>query len=257
MTEITIETKGRVGKITIKNPEKRNALSEDLLDELCNAVESLRDRDKIYVIVLTGVGERAFSSGLDISEFSEDDPLAGEYKLQRLLRLVENLKYPTIAKVNGDAVGAGFELVAACDLRIAAEDSRLGLTPAKIGIIPSDRAIRQVMTAVGPTNAKELLFTAKLINADRAHEMGLLNSVTDRSELDERVDTMAEDIASNAPLSLKGINTIIDALLDKKRLTQAEKDWAERLQKETFTSADHKEGRSAFKENRAPEFEGR
>jgi methylmalonyl-CoA decarboxylase len=254
--EITTNVDQAICTITISNRKKRNALSGAMITEINNTLEQLKKRDDIYVIVFTGVGEMAFSSGFDISEFSNENPMEGENKVKKMLRLIEETDYPTVAKINGDAVGAGFELVAACDLRIATEEARLGITPAKIGIVLSGRAVKQIVAAVGPTNAKELLFTAKLVDANRAKEMGLLNQVVKQPKLDERTNEIVEQIAVNAPLSLRGIKSIIHSILDKNSLTPAEKEWVNNLQEEAFKSRDHEEGRLAFQENRSPEFEG-
>lgn len=255
--DITTEVDGSICTVTISNPDKKNAMSRAMLAELNDELADLSEREGLYALVFTGAGKDAFSSGLDISEFSEENPKEGEDRVKEMLRLVEEFPYPTIAMINGDAVGAGFELATACDLRVATAGARLGITPAKIGIVISDRAIRQLLAAVGPADAKELLFTGKLIDATRAEEMGLLNDVVEQPELDERTYELAEQIASNAPLSLKGMKSIIRTVLDKRKLTPTEKRWADELQEEAFESRDHAEGRAAFAENRPPEFEGR
>lgn len=254
--EIITEINDSRCTITISNPGKRNALTSSMVTSIGDAIEELNQRDGLYVVVLTGAGTKAFCSGFDIAEFDDDDRMAKEDELTRVLGLVEQTDFPTIARINGDAVGAGFELLAACDLRIAVADARLGLPPAKIGIVLSDRAIRQLLVAVGPTDAKELLFTAELVSAERASEMGLLNDVVDRPALDERTDEMVRRIAANAPLSVLGMKSILRVILEKGTLNRAEQAWARTLREEAFDSRDHEEGRAAFHENRAPEFEG-
>lgn len=254
--EISTEIDGSRCTITMSNPGKRNALTPSMVTAIGDVIQELNGRDGLYVVVLTGAGTNAFCSGFDIAEFDADDRMAKEDDLTRVLGLVENSDNPTIARINGDAVGAGFELLAACDLRIAVTDARLGLPPAKIGIVLSSRAIRQLLAAVGPTDAKELLFTAELVSAERGSEMGLLNDVVDRPSLDERTDEMVRRIASNAPLSVQGMKSILQVILEKGTLSRAEQAWARTLREEAFESRDHEEGRAAFHENRPPEFKG-
>lgn len=254
--EIATDFDDRRCTITISNPAKRNALTPAMIADLVDAFRGLGDRDDVRVVVLTGAGSKAFCSGFDIDEF-DGDGLEKEGAVADLLQIVEETDRPTVARINGDAVGAGFELVTACDLRLAAADARFGIPPARIGIIPSDRAIGQLLAAIGPTYAKELLFTAELVGAERAAEIGLLNDVVDRAALDERTDELTERISANAPLSIRGMKSIVRAMGTNERLSANEKEWVRSLQEEAFDSRDHAEGRAAFREKRQPEFEGR
>lgn len=253
--EIISEIDGSVCTIIIKNSKKRNAMSKDMVEEINKIIKELGENKGIYTLIFTGAGKNAFSSGYDIAD-SGDDLMEGEKEIKEMLRLIEKFDYPTIGMVNGVAVGAGFELIAACDLRIAATNARLGITPAKIGIVLSDRAIKQILTAIGPTYTKELLFTGKLISAKHGKEIGLLNKVVEQSELQSETYGLADQISSNAPLSLSGMKSIIQTIEDKRTLTNREKEWANNLQEEAFNSQDHKEGQLAFNENRDPKFEG-
>lgn len=259
--EIRLDTEDRVATLTIDNRDKRNALGPPLLAELAETIETLEERDDVRCLVITGAGEKAFSSGFDISyhqrHYGEGPEVEGEeVEFDEMVERVKHFDYPVIARINGGTFGGSMYLAAACDLRIAVEDAQFGITPARLGMIYGGEAIGEIMAHVGPADVKELLYTAEFIDAERAYDMGLLNDVVPREELDERTYGMAETIASNAPLSLKGMKRVIRALMDKDSLTDAEKRWAERLEREAEESRDHQEGVEAFMEDREPEFKG-
>ncbi|MCQ4333359.1 enoyl-CoA hydratase/isomerase family protein [Natronomonas sp. F2-12] len=262
--EVHVDVDDRVATLTIDNTEKRNALGPPLLAKITDAVRELEERDDVRCLVITGAGEKAFSSGFDISYHQRNyeggvegpDVEGEEVGFDEMVDRVKHFDYPVIARINGGTFGGSMHLIAACDFRIAVEDAQFGITPAKLGMIYGGEAIGEIMAHVGPSNVKELLFTAEFIDADRAYDMGLLNDVVPREELDSRTYGMAETIASNAPLSLTGMKEIIRALMDKDSLTDAEKVWAETLEQEAEDSRDHQEGVEAFMEGREPEFEG-
>lgn len=253
------ETDGLVATVTIDNPEKRNALSPPLIERLIGAFDAFEGRDDIRTVVLTGVGEKAFSSGFDVSYFEDgsDDEGADWPTFVDLIETVSRFEYPVIAMINGSAYGGAVSLVAACDLRIAVEDAAFAITPATLGHIYTSDGIFEVMNHIGAANIKELLFTAEPIDSRRAFGMGLLNDVVERAELEERTYGMAERVSSNAPLSLVGMKKIVRAHLEHGSLTEAEREWAAALREEAMESRDHREGVEAFRENRQPEFEGR
>lgn len=259
--EIHVDVDGAVATLTIDNREKRNALGPPELAELLSAFEEVEEHD-VRCVVLTGAGEKAFSSGFDISyhqrTYDEGPEIEGEEAdFAEVVERVKRFEYPTIAMINGGTFGGSMHLIAACDLRIAVEDARFGITPAKLGMIYDADAIGEIMAHVGPANVKEFLFTAEFVDAERAYDMGLLNDIVPREELESKTYDMAESIASNAPLSLIGMKRIVRALMDKDRLTPAERRWAEELEREAKESRDHEEGVRAFMDDREPEFEGR
>lgn len=259
--EIRLDTEDRVATLTIDNRDKRNALGPPLLAELAETIENLEERDDVRCLVITGAGEKAFSSGFDITyhqrHYGEGPEVEGEeVEFDEMVERVKHFDYPVIARINGGTFGGSMYLAAACDLRIAVEDAQFGITPARLGMIYGGEAIGEIMAHVGPADVKELLYTAEFIDAQRAYDMGLLNDVVPREELDERTYGMAESIASNAPLSLTGMKRIIRALMDKDSLTDAEKQWTERLEREAEESRDHQEGVEAFMEDREPQFKG-
>lgn len=261
---VHIDTADRVATLTIANTEKRNALGPPLIAKIVNALEDLQERDDIRCLIITGEGENTFSSGFDISYQQRnfggggEGPAAGsEADFIQMVERIRHIEYPVIARINGGTFGGSVYLITACDLRIAVNEARFGITPAKLGVIYDAEAIGEIMAHIGPGNTKELLFTADFIDAERAYDMGLLNDVVPRAELDDRTYGMAETIANNAPLSLSGMKRIVRTHLNKTSLTDTEVQWAKTLEQQAKDSRDHREGVEAFMENRDPEFEGR
>jgi len=260
---VQLEERDGIATVTFDNREKRNALGPPLIAKLIDTLEELEERDGVRCVVLTGTGEKAFSAGFDISYHQrnygdgpevEDEDEEGDFS--EMVDLVKHFDYPTIAMINGGTYGGAMHLISACDLRVAVEDAQFGITPAALGLVYDGEAIGEVMSHVGPADVKELLFTADFVDADRAYEMGLLNYVVERDELEEKTYDMAESIASNAPMSLVGMKQIVRALVDHSGLTEAEQEWARQLREEAKASRDHQEGVEAFMEDREPQFEG-
>lgn len=251
---IDVEQTNSICTITLENEGKRNAITYEMMEELIETITSLEETDDNYVVVIRGAGEKAFSAGFDLSQDRDPDK---EPLWQRVNNQIEGYEYPTIAMINGDTFGGAVELVASCDIRIAREGARFGITPAKIGIVYGPQAITRVINLVGAAKTKELLFTAEPIDAGHAHEIGLLNHLVTEEELESRTYDMAETIASNAPLSLKYMKQIISAIQANRELSETEIEWAMDLRQEAFDSRDHEEGVEAFSEGREPEFEGR
>jgi len=244
--------------LTIDNQEKRNALSPPILSAIIEQLDVLEDRDDVQVLIFTGAGEKSFSSGYDISELDPDD-YYDETRIiyNQVINKIYKHPYPTIAMINGHVFGGAMALISACDLRVAVEDALFAIPPAKLGLIYGDQGINYVMNHLGPANTKELLFTGEPIDAQRANEDGLLNHAEERENLEEKTYKIAEQIASNAPLSLEGMKLIVRALLEKRTLTDIEKEWFDKMRAEAAQSRDHREGLDAFDDNREPDFEGK
>ncbi|WP_176548310.1 enoyl-CoA hydratase/isomerase family protein [Natrinema sp. CBA1119] len=240
--------------LTIENSEKRNALSPSILRSIEKEISTAEQRDDIRALVITGSGDRAFSSGYDISEFEAADEGEGSRAFEKAVTSIYEFPYPTIAMINGDTYGGAMELIAVCDLRIAVDEASFAVTPAKLGLVYGDRGINQLMHHIGPANVQELLFTARSIDADRAAEMGLLNRVVDQSALEDTTYDIAEDISTNAPKSLRGMKRIVRSLLDKRSLNETEKEFVQHIRDEARESKDHQEGVQAFSEGREPTF---
>ncbi|MFB5631007.1 MAG: enoyl-CoA hydratase/isomerase family protein [Nitrosopumilaceae archaeon] len=192
--------------VKINRPDKLNAMNMDVAKELVTLFESLGRDDSVKVIILTGEGDKAFSAGADIeymSKISADE--SEEYaKLGQLVTAtVENVKQPTIAAVNGFALGGGCELAMSCDIRIAANSAKMGQPEVTIGIPPGWGGTQRLMRIVGIAKAKELVYTGKMIKADEAREIGLVNQVVELSTLMDETMKMAKTIASNSAIAVR------------------------------------------------------
>jgi len=250
---IEAKTEDRICTLTIDNTAKRNALSPSMLETLSDTLDRL---DGARVVVLRSAGSEAFCSGFDIDAFSGSAGIDAETEFAEAVRSIRSFDYPVMALIEGDAIGGGFELACACDLRFAAEIARFGITPAKLGIIYSARGVRQFLNTVGPTHTKELLFTAELFGADKLREAGLLNGVYDEATVAEETYETAEAIASNAPLSLRGMKTICNRLLEEPHLDDETREEFRRLREAAYDSDDYERARTAFEKGERPEFTG-
>jgi enoyl-CoA hydratase/carnithine racemase len=247
----------RIVTLELHNPDKRNALTPDMIVAIREELADLEGRDDVRVVVLTGSGDDSFCSGFDIAGFSDEPIESVESSFRKTMARLTDSEYPVVARINGDVVGGGFELACACDLRVATDEARFGITPAKLGILYSSEGIQRFYDLLGPTYTKEFLFTADLVSADRAARMGLLNRVVAHDELDAETDDFAGTIASNAPLAVSGMKEIVNMLAPTGDLTPEQRGRADKLQQEAYESDDHEEAKQAFTEGRDPEFEGR
>jgi enoyl-CoA hydratase/carnithine racemase len=258
---LLVQKEGNIGTLTINRPERRNALNPEILSQLGDTLNSLKEEGEIRVVVIRGSGEESFSSGYDIGRIPSGgtrevtgprrNPL--EYGMSSVLAF----PYPVIAMIYGYAVGAGLELAVTCDLRLAADNARLGITPAKLGVVYSHTGILKFLNLVGIAQTKELFYTGRLITAQRAKEIGLVDNVLPVQELAKATYDLAREIAENAPLSVSGTKTTISKLLSSQRLSPEDDAELRKLQTQAFLSEDLKEGQQAFMEKRKPRFIGR
>ncbi len=265
MEERTIlkEVEGNIGIITLNRPDKKNMLSVDLLVELHKTLTDWAKTGEVRVLIIRGAGDKAFSSGFDILSIPTEMPpemaevLKDNNPLELALDTVKNFPCPAIAMLNGYTIGAGFNLALCCDLRIGADDIRMGMPPAKIGLVYHPEGIKQFVEVLGMAKTRELFFTAKIYSAEEVREMGLVDRQVPRDRLYDTTMELAGQIASNAPLSLKGMKRIINMVGNRMALGQQELEEAEALINEAFNSEDIKEGQAAFIQKRKPEFKGR
>lgn len=249
---VRYENRGRVAWVTIDRPEARNALSRAVREGLFEAARRFADDDTARVMVLTGEGT-VFCAGGDLAEMSLEElrvpPLDFMPQFERNIVLDK----PVIAAVNGPAMAGGFLLAQCCDLVIAAEEARFGITEAKVGRgAPWAAPLPWMIPA---RIAMELLLTGDPVSAERAREVGLVNRVVPRDQLIETVQDLAERIADNAPLSVQAGKRMLYALRD--RALGDGFDAAEALFEPVYHSADAQEGPTAFREKRAPVWRGR
>ena len=252
-SNIIIQKQEKTSIITINRPESLNALNAQTIAELSTALEQLENDAETRVIIITGSGEKSFVAGADIKEFSD----FGQSKAEELARTgqdklfnkIENLKKPVIAAVNGFALGGGLELAMSCHIRYASDNAKLGLPEVTLGLIPGYGGTQRLPKLVGKGLANEIIFSAKMISAQRAKEIGLVNEVYPIAELIEKTKELATTIARNSP---QGISKAIAAVnaSDKKNGFELEiKSFGE-----LFDMDDKKEGVTAFLEKRKPNF---
>ena len=239
--------------ITINRPESLNALNAETISELSSALDYVENDNDCRVIIITGSGEKSFVAGADIKEFSD----FGQEKAEKLARngqnslfnKIENLKKPVIAAVNGFALGGGLELAMSCHIRYASENAKLGLPEVTLGLIPGYGGTQRLPKLVGKGIANEMIFSAKMIPASKAKEIGLVNEVFALEELLPKTKELASLISRNSP---QGISKAIAAVnaSDKEHGFELEiKSFGE-----LFDMEDKKEGVSAFLEKRKPNF---
>ncbi|MGZ5192754.1 MAG: enoyl-CoA hydratase/isomerase family protein [Kaistella sp.] len=250
---IILEKDGKTAIITINRPESLNALNYKTIQELSEAFGQLNDDADVRVIILTGSGEKSFVAGADIKEFSDFGTKAAEDLARNgqniLFNKIENLNKPVIAAVNGFALGGGLELAMSCHIRYASENAKLGLPEVTLGLIPGYGGTQRLPQLVGKGLANELIFSAKMITAERAKEIGLVNEVFSSEELLDKTKELATLISKNSPM---GISKAIAAV----NLSGTPKGFETEIKSfgELFEMDDKKEGVSAFLEKRKPSF---
>jgi len=260
---LVVKKKGLVATLVLNRPEKRNSLSPELLVRIHQALEELRRKDEVRCVVIRGTGNKAFSSGYDIGSIptNVDPEIAEKLKVQNPLELamssVINYPYPVIAMLNGYAFGAGCELAVCCDMRVAADHIRMGMPPAKLGVVYPLEGLVRFVQILGLPLTRELFYTGRYYDAPRVKEMGLVNYLVPREELEAVTYGFAEEIAANAPLSVKGTKRILSILAGSFVISEQDRREAEKIVAEAFNSEDLKEGQAAFLEKRSPLFTGK
>ena len=250
---VTYELRNRVAWLTINRPEAHNALNKAVRDGLFAGVRRFNDDDDAAVLVLTGAGSKAFCAGGDLKEMADNalqvPPIDFVPQFGRNIEVTK----PTIAAVNGAALAGGFLLAQTCDLAIAADTARFAISEVKVGRGAPWAA--PLPWLIPPRIAMQILLTGDPINARRAHEVGLVNEVVPADELVDATQRLAERIASNAPLSVRAAKRTV-RLVAELPLAEAY-DEAERIWEPVYLSRDAQEGPAAFRDKRAPRWEGR
>lgn len=262
MSEGTIiaERIGHLGQVTFNNPQKHNAVSKAMWDALYETMCEFDADDEIRVVVLKGAGEKAFVSGADISRFESEranPERIGEYgvSVNRAYASVQHAQKPTVAKIRGYCYGGGMGIAVCCDLRICSDNSSFCIPAAKLGVGYGHQNTKVLIDLVGPSFAKEIFYTGRRFDATEALTMGLVNRCVPVAQLDAYVDDYVNAMTTNAPLSLRATNLIVNELVKD----PADRDMAlcEQLVQDCTNSQDIVEGRVAFMEKRAPQFQGR
>jgi enoyl-CoA hydratase/carnithine racemase len=254
--ELSLSVEGPVATLTIDRPGKRNAFALRMWAALPTVAEAVESNADVRVLVVRGAGDGPFSAGADIGEFStvrSGEQAAAEYSatVHRAERAIVGLTKPTIALIQGWCVGGGCELALACDLRIADDTARFGITPAKLGLVYNQVSTAQVVAAVGPGWAKYILFTGELLDAEVALRIGLVHEVHPPEKAEAAALDLAGLIAGRAPVTVAGAKQLIGRVVDG---TAATDEWADRWYTASYRSAEYTEGVSAFIGKRTPDF---
>ena len=258
--KLIVKKSDGVGYLILNQPEKHNAISYEMWLGIAQVIADFEADDDMRVIVVSGEGGSAFSSGADISQFEHQRQSAENIKVYDgaagcAQDNLTGVSKPTIAKITGYCIGGGLATALCCDLRFASDDSRFGIPAAKLGLGYGFGGLKALAQLVGPTRAKEIMFTARQFDAVEAYDMGLVNRVLSKDELDSFVNEYTETITGNAPLTIKACKRIIDEI--GKDPDDRDLDLCQRLVDGCFASEDYKEGRRAFMEKRKPRFRGR
>ena len=254
---IIFEIKNNIAVITINRPKSLNALNANVLNEMFLAFEEVAANPDIRVLILTGSGEKAFVAGADIAELAELNTLQAKHFVlngHKTMAALGDLSIPVIAAVNGFALGGGLELALSCDFIYASDNAKFGLPEITLGLIPGFGGTQRLSRIIGKNLAKELIFTGKMISAQKALQMGFLNKVVSPDQLMDETFKTAEVIATKGRVSLNAAKQTINQGLDVDLATGC------KIEVDSFAlcmaSEDAKEGTLAFLEKRKPGFKG-
>lgn len=255
---IRLEVKDGVATVTVDRPKVMNALNRQTLGELGHAFDVVRDDDSVRALVVTGAGEKAFVAGADINELAQMHALSAKTLAafgQAVFRRLEELGKPSIARINGFALGGGCELALACTLRTASTRAKLGLPETGLGIIPGYGGTQRLARIAGPGVAREWVLTGEIFSAAEAHRVGVVNRLFEPEELDAGTQKLVDAILSKGPVAVRLGMEAIQRGLDMPQLQ------GEIMETDMFglasTTEDMREGMAAFLEKRKPTFRGR
>lgn len=257
MEYIRVEREGEVAVVTVDRQEKLNALNAQVQEEITEAFTAMLPGE-VRAAIITGAGERAFVAGADVGgmrtmsafEIREFGRIG-----TRMMEAIERAPFPVIAAMNGYALGGGLEIALACDIRIAAENARLGFPEVTLGIMPGAGGTQRLPRVVGSSVARELIFTGRMISAHEAKEIGLVNRVVGEGEALEAAEELAQQMAENAPLALRNAKIALNNAENTGLASGIEHEGD--LFALLFSTEDAQEGMAAFAERRRPEFKGK
>jgi len=254
--EIYIEKNGYIATLVINRPEKRNSLSREMFQAILNELHHLSSDPSIKLLIVRGVNEVAFSSGADISEFLDiryaaDNAKAYNDLALRAIDALYKFQHPTIAMIQGLAIGGGLELANACDFRMATPKSKLGITAANIGIVYNLESTKRLINIVGVAKAKEILYTANIFTAEEGKSIGLITALHEPEDIENATLQFAEHLLSKSSVANAGIKKIIQAFVDGEN---KENDVLAQIILDSFSSDDYNEGIQAFLNKRKPIF---
>lgn len=254
--EIYVERNGYIATLVLNRPDKRNSLSRAMFQAILDNLENLLEDSSIKVLIVRGVNEIAFCSGADIGEFLDIRYAAENAKAYNdlALRAIDTLykfPQPTIAMIQGLAIGGGLELANACDFRLATPNSKLGITAANIGIVYNLESTKRLINIVGVAKAKEILYTANIFTAEEGQNIGLITALHESEQIEEATLQFANHLLSKSSVANAGIKKIIQAIVDGE--TKENEELAQMIL-DSFSSVDYNEGIQAFLNKRKPIF---
>jgi enoyl-CoA hydratase/carnithine racemase len=258
--EILVERRDRIATVTFNRPQVRNAFNLAMWTALPGIVDDLARDPAVRGIVFRGAGEEAFASGADISEFKEqrkDRATAEAYnaRTEAAYHAMETCPKPTVAMIYGFCMGGAIAIALACDLRFSAETGKFAIPAGRLGIVYGLHSVKRLVSLVGPAAAKDILFSARALDAAEALRIGFVNRVVPAGELASHTYEYLAKVADNAPLSVQAAKFIVEAIVEDGGV--ARKAEIGRLQIAAFESEDYREGTAAFMEKRRPRFTGR
>ena len=259
-TKILARVEDGIGWLTFNQPERRNAVSLEMWQGIGDALEAFQHDDAVRVVVLHGAGGKAFASGADISEFDAQRANAEQRRqygeiAARGNRWLAGLDKPLVAMIQGFCIGGGLGIALNADVRFATPDSRLGIPAAKLGLGYDYAGVAALARLVGPSVARDMLFSARFLDAAEAAERGLVNFVVGDEQIEARVREWCAHVVANAPLTVRAAKAAVNAFEQYSRVEAAAAITA--LVDACFDSEDYREGRRAFAEKRKPQFRGR
>lgn len=260
---LRVERDNGVCTLVLNRPQKKNSLTPQMVTLLLQTLEELSGDDSVRAVVIRGGGGKAFCAGYDIKSLPTGVSGDARKQLEKIspveavFQHICNYPYPVIAMINGDAFGAGCEMTICCDIRIGAENVRMGMPPAKLGLVYHWTGLQRFIQTIGLKSTKELFLSGRVFSGQRLKEIGLVDYLLPPAELEAFVYKMAREMAANAPLAVKGTKRVLNLLLQSASIEQSSIAEAEALALEAFNSEDLKEGQLAFLEKRKPEFKGK
>jgi methylmalonyl-CoA decarboxylase len=256
---VDLKITNKIGTITLNNPNKHNCINQELINDLCIALEEMQ-RKKVRVVILRApAGARVFSAGHDVRELPTNgrDPLTYNDPVRRVVRMIELFPAPIIAMIEGSVWGGACELVMSCDMIVAGDDTTFAVTPAKIGVPYNISGVQNFLNTGGMPLCKEMLFTAQPVSVNRLVDLGIVSHAVPRDHLESTAKRIAEQIAANSPLVISLLKEELRLLSASHNLGPETFERVQAMRRQVYDSEDYQEGIRSFFEKRAPRFQGK